>query len=191
MPQKGMTPLNVYSSVFSVSGSPPAFGLGCELNPFYLLLWILPSNVRCTTICLSLQMFKLYPYTFETSLILSNFQYKSYFSIITSLPCFLILFFPTLLVFWSQFMTCVAFTSLISMFLMFLFSESISLFINYTLFPIFNLLSLPQVPCPNLLLPSTVVSCHLFFVLDSDVVMLFFHISCTSMSLEQQWRNNL
>lgn len=105
------------------------------------------------------------------SIILSNFQYKSYFSLITSLPCFVILFFHTLLDFWSQFMTCVALTALISMFLMCLFPEPISLLINYTLFPIFNLLTLPQVPCPNLLLPSTVVSCHLFFVLDSDVVI--------------------
>lgn len=119
-------------------------------------------------------MLRLYPYTFETSQSLKFSVF--YFSIITSLSCFLILFFHTLLVFWSQFMTCVPFRVLISVFLTFLFPESISFFINYILFSIFNLLTLPQVPCPNLLLPSTVVSCHLFFVLDSDVVILFFFI---------------
>lgn len=180
----------MYSSVFSESGSTSGLGLGCELGPFYLCLWILTSSSAtsvtiCHCKCLGYILTHLRP------LSLYNFQYKFYFSIITSLSCFLILFFDTFLVFWSQFMTCVPFTVLISVFLIFLFPESISLFINYTLFPISNLLTLPQVPCPNLLLPSTVVFCHLFFVLDSDVVMLFFHISCSSMSLEQQWRNNL
>lgn len=60
IPQEGRIPLHFYNSVSPVVGSPPASGLGCEPNPFYLFLWVLTTNALHIAICLSLQMFKLH-----------------------------------------------------------------------------------------------------------------------------------
>lgn len=145
-------------------GSSPGPGLGCELYPFYLTL---TSNVLGIAVSLPLQMFiltQLGPLSLcNSKLAVQVLPFRHYLSCLVSS----FLFFHTLLVFWSQFMTCVAFTALIPVFLMFLFPESISLLINYSLFPIFNLLTLPlsgslSQSAPSLndcLLPSVFCPC--------------------------------
>lgn len=194
IPKEGRIPLSFYNSVSPVVGSPPASGLGCEPNPFYLFLWVLTTNVLHIAICLSLQMFKLHILAQQGPPCLCS---SSKFPVWVPLFCHYLsclvssfLFFHTFLVFWLQFMTCVDFTALFPVFLMFLFPESISLLIDYSIFSIFNLLTLflsgflsQSAPSLNSRLLPSYVMCQMLWC--------FFHISHTSTSLEHQQRNTL
>lgn len=194
IPKQGTISLNLHSSMSPVVGSPPASVLGCERNPFYLFLWVLTTNVLHIAIRLSLQMFKLHIIVqLGPPCLCSSSKFPVWVPLFCHCLSFIVssfLFFHTL-VFWLQFLTCVAFTALIPMFLIFLFPESISLLIDYSIFSMFNLLALSLrflVPACSFPQQSSFAICFLSLC---QMLWCFFHISRTSTSLDHQWRNTL